>query len=148
MIIAYYVMGATLAAWFSTWNGGSDWALALLVLPVMFLAHYLHGAITHRGTKGEPGSKCLACHNEIGLHRRLSHQHFCSEEHERVYLAELQSLAITRLHSASAAAPAPSATPALNHRPAEAAAPVAPQAEQTQALIVHPEAARFRPWPA
>ena len=159
MIIAYYVIGATLAAWLSTWNGRSNWALALLMLPVMFLAHYLHGAIAHRGANGEPPSKCQACRNRIGLFRRLSHQRFCSEEHERVYLAELQALAIIRLHSAAAAA-APSARPAagiesplsefgLDSRPAEAAAPVvAAHADQTQALIVHPEAVRFRPWPA
>lgn len=102
MIIAYYVIGTTLAAWLMTGNS-LHWTWGLLVLPLTLLTHYLHGSIAQR--RAIPGytSRCLACRTRIGLFRRFSHQRFCSEEHEQLYLSELQTLAITRLHDSCAA---------------------------------------------
>ena len=45
--------------------------------------------------------ECLACHKKIGMFRRLAHQRFCCQEHEETFWAELQKLAVIRLHDAA-----------------------------------------------
>jgi len=43
---------------------------------------------------------CLFCGGELRLFRRLVRKPFCSEEHERKYLAELGQIGIMRLQTA------------------------------------------------
>ena len=42
--------------------------------------------------------ECMTCHKKISLFRRLSQQRFCSKSHEETFWAELQKLAVMRLH--------------------------------------------------
>jgi len=44
--------------------------------------------------------KCLVCQQSLGFLRRLAKRHFCSEKHEKQYLAELGEIAIVRLQTA------------------------------------------------
>ena len=151
MVVAYYIIGAALAAWLTTGNGHLDWKLSILVLPLIFLVHFCHKAIG-----GRQGNKaCLVCENEIGMFRKLAHDRFCCDEHERLYLAELAELAIQRLHNASLAASI--ASPRIEIPPPEGDdpsvsnhQPVTPVLEHAPALslIVHPTAGKYRPSPA
>jgi hypothetical protein len=154
VVVAYYIIGAGLAAWLTTGHGHLDWKLSILVLPLMFLAHFCHKAIARRHGSNRPATSsnlaCLACMNEIGMFRRLAHHRFCCDEHESTYLAELEAFAIQRLHNArisasqgcqrvefdnSYVATHEAVTPMLGH-------------EQTLSLIVHPKVAGFGPSPA
>lgn len=47
----------------------------------------------------KPG-KCLVCQREVGFFRRLTHNRFCTVEHEQQYMAELKEVALGRLRSA------------------------------------------------
>jgi hypothetical protein len=47
----------------------------------------------------KPG-KCLVCQRGLGFFRRLTKQRFCTDEHEKQYLAELKEVALGRLRSA------------------------------------------------
>jgi len=51
-----------------------------------------------------PG-KCLVCECDLGFFRRLSKNRFCTDEHERQYLAELKEVALGRLRSAGSRIP-------------------------------------------
>jgi hypothetical protein len=153
MVVAYYIVGAALAAWMTTGNGHLDWKLSLLVLPTMYLAHVCYNAIA--GGTTSQSRACLACQSDIGLFRRLAHHRFCCDNHEAMYLAELQELAVTRLHNAIAAASWEPSEPILrrevnmNRENHAVSTPVPPgQREQTQALIVRPKLAGFKPSPA
>lgn len=90
MLVAYYVIGATLVAW---------------------LAHSCYKAIarkykSHRfGTSPHPA--CAHCGNAIGIFRRLARHHFCCGDHERTYWVEMDKIGIQRLHDARIAAPMP-----------------------------------------
>ena len=159
MAAAYHIIGPALAAWFTKGNGHLDWKLSILVLPVMFLAHFCHKAIARRcgsnKSAASPNLACLRCRNEIGMFRRLAHHRFCCDEHESTYLAELEELAVRRLRDARITAHSwsPSVERALaenynsnvgNH---DVVTPLLGH-EQTLSLIVHPKVAGFRPSPA
>jgi hypothetical protein len=75
---------------------------------------------------------CLACLKEIGMFRRLAHHRFCCEEHESTYMAELERVAIERLHNA---------------RISTSVNPVS-GGEQALSLIGHSRVAGFGPSPA
>lgn len=108
MMIVYYAIGAAVAAWISTGKSHLDWKLSLLVLPILFLAHFSLKAIAAKNrsnTGSSPVRVCLACQEDLSLFRRLDRQRFCCEEHETLYLAELDKLAIERLQNARCAAP-------------------------------------------
>ncbi len=97
MLVGYYLVGASAAAWVAE-HGGFDSRLGLLVLPLMYLAHLAFNAIVR---KREGGNRaCLGCQGEIGLFRRVARHRFCSDEHEHQYFAELDELAIQRLRIA------------------------------------------------
>jgi hypothetical protein len=153
MVVGYYITGAALAAWMTAGNGHLDWRLSLLVLPIMYLAHVCYSAIAGRTT---PHNRvCLACQSDIGLFRRLAHHRFCCDNHEAMYLAELQELAVTRLHNAIVATSSDSSETILhrevnvNRENHEVITPVpSGQRVQTQALIVRPKLAGFKPSPA
>jgi hypothetical protein len=153
MVVAYYIMGAALAAWMTTGNGHLDWRLSLLVLPIMYLAHVCYNAFA--GGTTSQSLVCLTCQSNLGLFRRLTNHHFCCDEHEAMYLAQLQELALTRLHNAIAVTSVDSGETALhrevkvNRENPELITPVPPgQREQTQALIVLPKLTKFKPSPA
>lgn len=153
LVVAYYITGAALAAWMTAGNGHLDWKLSLLVLPTMYLAHVCYNAIAGGTTSQNRG--CLACHSDIGLFRRLAHHRFCCDNHEAMYLAELQELALARLHNAIVATSSDSSETILhrevnvNRENRELTTPVpSGQREQTQALIVRPKLAGFKPSPA
>jgi|ERR1700680_3370319 len=151
VVVAYYIVGAALAAWMTTGNGHLDWKLSLLVLPIMYLAHVGYNAFA--GGTTSQSLVCVACQSNIGLFRRLAHHRFCCDNHEALYLAELQELALTRLHNAIAATSLDPSQTRL-HREAnvnpekhELDTLVRPaQPEQTQALTVRPK--RFKVSPA
>ena len=111
MVVAYYILGAALAAWLTTGSGRLDWKLSILVLPLMYLAHLCHKAIASRCRKSAggiaPARACLylSGRNWSGC-RRLGGHRFCSVDHENAYLAELEKLAVQRLRSACSAVPA------------------------------------------
>ena len=48
------------------------------------------------------GECCLVCGNDLGLLRRLVQQWFCCQEHEQMYLDELQEVAVMRLRTLDA----------------------------------------------
>jgi hypothetical protein len=50
------------------------------------------------------GGECLVCHSNVGFLRRLIQYRFCSQEHERMYLAELEEVAVMRLRAQDATA--------------------------------------------
>jgi hypothetical protein len=152
MVVAYYIMGAALAAWMTTGNGHLDWRLSLLVLPTMYLAHVCYNALAG-GTSRSP--VCLGCKSNLGLFRRLTNHNFCCDKHEAMYLAELQELALTRLHNAITSTSVDSSeTPSrceakVNRENHELTTAVAPApCEPTQALMVLPKLTKFRPSPA
>jgi hypothetical protein len=142
MVVAYYIIGAALAAWMTTGNGHLDWRLSLLVLPTMYLAHVGYNAFAGGTTSQSP--VCLGCQSDLGLFRRLAQRRFCSDDHEVMYLAELQKLALTRLHVASSeelGEPILHGRAKVNRENHEVATPVAP-AQPEQALMVRPK--RFK----
>jgi hypothetical protein len=49
------------------------------------------------------GRECLVCRSNVGFLRRLIQHRFCSREHERMYLAELEEVALMRLRARDAA---------------------------------------------
>lgn len=107
MTIVYYAVGAVVTAWISTGKSHLDWRTSLLLLPALFLAHFSYKAIAakNRSDAGNsPLRTCLACQKKLSLFRRLDRQRFCCDEHETVYLAELDKLAVERLQSARIAA--------------------------------------------
>jgi hypothetical protein len=110
----------------------------------MYMAHICYNAIA--GGTASQSRVCLACHSDIGLFHRLAHHRFCCDEHEAMYLTELQELAVARLHNAIVAIPS---DPSEERKNREVTTPVPPgQREQTQALIVRPKLAGFKPSPA
>ena len=52
------------------------------------------------------GGECLVCRCDVGFLRRLIQHRFCSREHERTYLAELEEVALMRLRARDARAAA------------------------------------------
>jgi|ERR1700680_1500580 len=46
--------------------------------------------------------ECLVCRSDVGLLRRLIQHRFCCREHEQMYLAELEEVAVTRLRALDA----------------------------------------------
>jgi hypothetical protein len=153
MMVTYYVLGAALAPWMTAGNWHLDWKLSLLMLPIMCLAHVCYRAIAGGTTFRKP--VCLACQRGIGPFRRLAHNRFCCDTHETTYLAELQRLAVARLHNAIAAISAnPSETILrrevnLDGENQEVTRPApSGQREQSHALIVRPKFAGFHPSPA
>ena len=50
------------------------------------------------------GRECLVCRGDVGFLRRLIQHRFCCREHERMYLAELEEVAVMRLRARDAAA--------------------------------------------
>lgn len=91
---AYYIVGAAFAVWLITGNRHVDWKLPLLVLPTMYLVHVCCAAIA---ATRSPNPKCLGCENNIGLIRRIGNHRFCCDEHEQMFFAESQALAVARL---------------------------------------------------
>jgi hypothetical protein len=153
MVVAYYIMGAALAAWMTTGNGHLDWRLSLLVLPIMYLAHVCYNAFA--GGTASQSLVCLTCQSNLGLFRRLTNDRFCCNDHEAMYLAQLQELALTRLHNAIAVTSVDSSETALqrevkvNRENQELLTPVPPAPrEPTQALMVLPKLTKFKPSPA
>jgi hypothetical protein len=51
-------------------------------------------------TKPAKERHCLFCSGSLRLFRRLGRKSFCSDEHERKYLAELGKIAMVRLQTA------------------------------------------------
>lgn len=49
------------------------------------------------------GVECLVCRGDVGFLRRLVQHRFCCREHERMYLAELEEVAVMRLRTLDAA---------------------------------------------
>jgi len=88
--------------------------------------------------------------NKIGIFRRLAHHRFCSDEHESTYLAELERIAIERLHNASSAASLVCQHVEIDNSYAANDQAFTPMSghEQTLSLIVHPEVAGFGSLPA
>lgn len=101
MLVSYYLAGASAAAWVAE-HGRFDSRLALLALPMMYLAHLAFNAISRKREGGKHA--CLGCQGEIGLFRRIARHRFCSDDHEHQYFAELDELAIQRLQMARPAA--------------------------------------------
>jgi hypothetical protein len=105
MVVAYYIFGAALAAGLTLGNRHLDWSLSVLVLPSMFFVHVCYklfwakrkGNVSHFRSHTP---YCLACHNDIGRVRRFSRRRFCSNEHEQMYLAELEKIELARLQNA------------------------------------------------
>ena len=58
------------------------------------------GKIDIRDSK--KSGKCLICRNDVGFLRRLVQHRFCCREHERMYLAELEEVAVMRLRALDA----------------------------------------------
>ena len=84
-------------------NGLLDSRLAVMALCLLYTAHmfWRTRARKRRYAKdSNPKPKCLACRKELGLFHRLAHHRFCSEQHEHVYLAELEEIALARLQGA------------------------------------------------
>ena len=50
--------------------------------------------------KNAKAGKCLVCHGDLGFFRRLTHNRFCTDEHEAQYMAELKEVAVGRLRTA------------------------------------------------
>lgn len=103
MVIVYYAVGALVTVWISTGKSHLDWRVSLLLLPTLFLAHFCYKAMAAKNridAGSSPIRTCLACQKKISLLRRLDRQRFCCDEHETVYLAELDKLAIERLQNA------------------------------------------------
>jgi len=154
MVVAYYIIGAALAAWLTAGSSHLDWKLSVLVLPLMFLAHFFHKAIARRHGSNRPATSsklaCLACMNEIGMFRRLAHQRFCCDEHESTYLAELEALAVRRLHDARISAQRGCQRAEIDDSYAANHEAVMPMLgyEETLSLIVHPKVTGFAPSPA
>jgi len=48
------------------------------------------------------GGECLVCRSDVGFLRRLIQHRFCCREHERMYLAELEEVALMRLRAQDA----------------------------------------------
>jgi hypothetical protein len=46
--------------------------------------------------------ECLVCRNDVGFLRRLIQHRFCCREHEQMYLAELEEVAVMRLRALDA----------------------------------------------
>jgi hypothetical protein len=117
------------------------------------LAHVCYNAFA--GGTTSQSLVCLTCQSNLGLFRRLTNDRFCRDEHEAMYLAELQQLALTRLHNAVATTSVDSAETPLhceakvnreNHELTTAVVPA--PCEPTQALMVLPKLTKFRPSPA
>ena len=81
----------------------------------------------------------IACHNDIGLVRRFSRHRFCSDVHERMYLAELEKIALTRLQNARI--PAQHASPIPEDVFLEVPTSKADNNEQALSLIPRPSPA-------
>lgn len=116
MVIAYYIVGAVVAAWVSTGKSHLDLTMSLLLLPSLFLAHFCYKAMAAKNrsdTGSSPIRVCLACQKKLSLFRRLDRQRFCCDEHETMYLTELDQLAIERLQNARVAATATTTQPSL-----------------------------------
>lgn len=149
MVVAYYVLGAALAAWMAAGNGHLDWRLSLFVLPIMYLAHVGYNAFA--GDTTSQGLVCLTCQTDLGLFRKLARHRFCCDNHEATYLAELQELAIMRLHSSvTVTSEEPSETIVrrevkVNRENQELVTPTPPP-QRELALIVRPK--RFKVSPA
>jgi hypothetical protein len=76
-----------------------------LLPPVLYLVH-LCWKLTKRKPESFPCKRCLACQKSIGPLRRLSHQRFCSHEHQTEWLDELDQIAIERLQAGRNETPA------------------------------------------
>lgn len=144
MAVAYYIFGAALAAWLTLGNRHLDWSLSLLVLASMFFAHVSYAVIASKRRSKRSGFRshkreCLACHNDIGLVRRFSRHRFCSDVHERMYLAELEKIALTRLQNARI--PAQHASPIPEDVFLEVPTSKADNNEQALSLIPRPSPA-------
>ena len=46
--------------------------------------------------------ECLVCRGDVGFLRRLIQHRFCCREHEQMYLAELEEVAVMRLRALDA----------------------------------------------
>jgi hypothetical protein len=118
IVAIYYLGGAAAAAWMLA-KGHFDARLALLVLPLLYLAHLYCAIISGWGRKHQslpksPKHICPTCENDVGMFRRLARRHCCSPEQEQLHLAKLGELAIERLRSSSGG------TPSLNPSPTKA----------------------------
>ena len=54
--------------------------------------------------ESKKSSACLVCRNDVGLLRRLIQYRFCCREHEQMYQAELEEVAVMRLRTLDATA--------------------------------------------
>jgi hypothetical protein len=98
------------------------------------------------GSQRNPhATSCLACLHEIGLFRRLAHHRFCCEQHESTYLAELERIAIERLHSARISASSGCQHVEIDNSYVAGHQAVTPMPgdEQTLALLGNPNAGGF-----
>jgi len=80
-------------------HGLVDSRLALIAVSVICGVHVCWKVFAER-LRTNPAPKCLACQTELGVFHRFAHHRFCSEQHEQVYLAELEEVALARLQGA------------------------------------------------
>ena len=144
MTVAYYLFGAAVAAWLTVGSKHLEWSVALLVLPSLFFLHVVYMLLQGKPKRSTPiptsqRPKCLACRRNLGLLRKLSRRRFCSDKHERLYLEELQKIALTRLANARMAAE--SAHPIPDDVSVDLTAAKETQAEQKLCLVIHPSRA-------
>lgn len=123
MVMIYGGCGVAAAARMSS-HATLGFKLTVLALVLLCSAHLSwRAAARKRRLKNfdTPKPKCLACQKELGAFHRLARHRFCSEQHEKIYLTELETLAMARLGSARAAMTA-SAANSAGHVPALASA--------------------------
>ncbi len=99
LMIATYGGGMALAAW-GVSHGHTNSELALTMLPVLAVAHLCCRTISRKRPTYANLPKCLACQNDLTVFRRVARHRFCCQEHEQMYVAELQKIAVARLRSA------------------------------------------------
>lgn len=99
LMIVTYGGGMALAAW-KVSHGHPNSELALTLLPLLSVAHLCCRTISQKRPNYGRKPNCLACQNDLSIFRRVAHHRFCCQDHERMYMAELQKIAVARLRSA------------------------------------------------
>jgi len=144
MIVTYYLFGAAVAAWLTVGSKQLEWSVALLLLPSLFFVHVVYMLLQGKPKRNTPvvalhRPKCLACRRNLGLFQKLLRGRFCSAEHERLYLEELEKIALTRLANARTAAE--SARPIPDDVSVDLTSSKETQAEQNLCFMIHPSRA-------
>jgi len=99
LMVTIYGGCAAAAATRLAQHGLLDSRVVLIALAATCLAHVCWRVIA-RKLRRNPAPRCLACQTGLGLFHRLAHHRFCSEQHEQVYLTELEEIALSRLQGA------------------------------------------------